>query len=69
MLNNIFKEEIKIDKNFVELKSNLEAIDQQYTNEDFSEKWTEYKKMITDNNLEIKYFHEEEACFSGRFLK
>ena len=29
----------------------------------------EYKKMITNNNLKIKYFHKEEACYSGRFLK
>lgn len=29
----------------------------------------EYKKMITDNNLIINYFHSEEACFSGRFIK
>ena len=29
----------------------------------------EYKKMIEDNNLNIKYFHSEEACYSGRFLK
>ena len=29
----------------------------------------EYKQMVADNNLEIKYFHKEEACFSGRFSK
>lgn len=29
----------------------------------------EYRKMITDNRLEIKYFHKEEACYSGRFIK
>lgn len=29
----------------------------------------EYKEMINDNNLEIKYFHKEEACYSGRFSK
>lgn len=29
----------------------------------------EYKKMIYDNDLEIKYFHKEEACYSGRFEK
>jgi len=29
----------------------------------------EYKQMIRMNNLEIKYFHKEEACYSGRFLK
>ena len=30
---------------------------------------TEYKKMINDNNLNIKYFHSEEACYSGGFYK
>ena len=29
----------------------------------------EFKKMIIDNNLEILYFHSEEACYSGRFKK
>ena len=29
----------------------------------------EYKKIITDNNLQIIYFHKEEACYSGRFMK
>ncbi|ANE33464.1 SAM-dependent methyltransferase [Campylobacter hyointestinalis subsp. lawsonii CCUG 27631] len=29
----------------------------------------EYKKMIMDSNLSIKYFHKEEACYSGRFVK
>ncbi len=29
----------------------------------------EYRKMISDNNLEIEYFHSEEACYSGRFKK
>ena len=29
----------------------------------------EYKKMISDNNLDITYFHKEEACYSGRFKK
>jgi SAM-dependent methyltransferase len=29
----------------------------------------EYKKIITDNNLGITYFHKEEACYSGRFKK
>lgn len=29
----------------------------------------EYKKMISDNKLNIKYFHSEEACHSGRFGK
>jgi len=29
----------------------------------------EYKKMIEDNMLGIKYFHSEEACYSGRFEK
>lgn len=29
----------------------------------------EYKKMIKDNNLSILHFHEEEACYSGRFLQ
>jgi len=30
---------------------------------------SEYKAMINDNNLDIKYFHSEEACYSGRFRK
>ena len=30
---------------------------------------SEYKKMITDNQLEIIHFHKEEACYSGRFKK
>jgi ubiquinone/menaquinone biosynthesis C-methylase UbiE len=29
----------------------------------------EFIKMITDNHLEISFFHAEEACYSGRFLK
>jgi len=29
----------------------------------------EFKNMIEQNNLEIKHFHEEEACYSGRFEK
>jgi len=29
----------------------------------------EYKLMIENNNLTIKYFHSEEACYSGRFSK
>lgn len=29
----------------------------------------EYKNMIIANNLEIIYFHKEEACYSGRFKK
>lgn len=29
----------------------------------------EFLKMVTDNKLEISFFHEEEACYSGRFLK
>jgi len=33
----------------------------------YSEK--EYKKMINENSLKIKYFHKEEACYSGRFSK
>lgn len=33
-----------------------------FTKEDFT-------KMIKDNQLEITFLHEEEACYSGRFLK
>lgn len=33
----------------------------------YSEK--EFKNMIADNKLEIKYFYQEEACYSGRFVK
>lgn len=33
----------------------------------FSE--AEFKKMINDNYLHIEYFHDEEACYSGRFKK
>jgi len=29
----------------------------------------EYKSLISENNLKINYFHSEEACYSGRFLK
>lgn len=29
----------------------------------------EFESMIFGNQLSIKYFHEEEACYSGRFLK
>ncbi len=29
----------------------------------------EYRSMISDNNLTIKHFHKEEACYSGRFGK
>lgn len=27
----------------------------------------EFTNLIQDNNLELNYFHEEEACYSGRF--
>jgi SAM-dependent methyltransferase len=27
----------------------------------------EFKKMISENKLSITFFHEEEACYSGRF--
>ncbi|MBT5399931.1 class I SAM-dependent methyltransferase [bacterium] len=30
---------------------------------------SEYKEMIKENNLEIIYFHKEEACYSGRFKR
>lgn len=43
MINDIFKEEIIIHKNFIDVKSKSEAINQQHTNEAFSEKWTEYE--------------------------
>jgi SAM-dependent methyltransferase len=33
----------------------------------FSEE--EFRKMISDNNLTINFFHKEEACYSGRFTK
>lgn len=29
----------------------------------------EFEKMIRDNDLKTSFFHEEEACYSGRFLK
>jgi SAM-dependent methyltransferase len=29
----------------------------------------EFLEMVEKNNLAISYFHEEEACYSGRFLK
>jgi SAM-dependent methyltransferase len=29
----------------------------------------EFEKMISDNKLVTTFFHEEEACYSGRFLK
>lgn len=29
----------------------------------------EFREMISNNNLEIKYFHNEPNCYSGRFLK
>jgi SAM-dependent methyltransferase len=29
----------------------------------------EFEKMISDNKLNVTYFHQEEACYSGRFLK
>ena len=29
----------------------------------------EFKKLAIDNNLKTEYFHSEEACYSGRFLK
>ncbi|HQT24179.1 MAG: SAM-dependent methyltransferase [Sphingobacteriales bacterium 17-39-43] len=30
---------------------------------------SEFMKMIDDNRLEVTFIHEEEACYSGRFLK
>lgn len=29
----------------------------------------EFESMINENNLKIAFFHEEDACYSGRFLK
>lgn len=29
----------------------------------------EFKQMIKNNKLKIEHFHQEEACYSGRFLK
>ena len=29
----------------------------------------EFKQLIADNGLGISYFHEEEACYTGRFSK
>ena len=29
----------------------------------------EFLQMVNDNHLKIQYFHEEEACYSGRFIK
>jgi SAM-dependent methyltransferase len=29
----------------------------------------DFEKMVSDNQLQTIYFHEEEACYSGRFLK
>jgi SAM-dependent methyltransferase len=29
----------------------------------------EFLQMVSQNNMEITFFHEEEACYSGRFLK
>lgn len=29
----------------------------------------EFLQMVSDNKLEATFFHEEEACYSGRFLK
>jgi SAM-dependent methyltransferase len=29
----------------------------------------EFRKWVENNLLKIQYFHKEEACFSGRFLK
>jgi SAM-dependent methyltransferase len=30
---------------------------------------SEFMEMIEDNRLEVTFIHEEEACYSGRFLK
>jgi SAM-dependent methyltransferase len=29
----------------------------------------EFLQLVSENKLEITFFHEEEACYSGRFLK
>lgn len=29
----------------------------------------EFMHLVQSNNLSVKFFHEEEACYSGRFLK
>lgn len=29
----------------------------------------EFEQMIAENNLKVSYFHQEEACYSGRFGK
>lgn len=30
---------------------------------------SEYKELIASNKLDIAFFHSEEACYSGRFIK
>ncbi len=51
MLNDIFKENIKIDENFIYINDKSEAKNQQQTNEAFSEKWTEYEKTSEKEKL------------------
>jgi ubiquinone/menaquinone biosynthesis C-methylase UbiE len=43
MFDDIFKSKIDIHKNFITLESNSEDINQQHTNEAFTEKWSEYE--------------------------
>ncbi len=51
MIEKIFKEKIKIDENFIYINDKSEAINQQQTNEVFSEKWTQYEKTNEKEKL------------------
>jgi len=59
ILNNIFKEKISLDKNFIELKNSSEKRNQQHTNEAFTEKWIKYEKT----NYKKKFYDMQKKWY------
>jgi ubiquinone/menaquinone biosynthesis C-methylase UbiE len=51
MIDKIFNEKIEIDNNFIFLQNQSKDINQQQTNDAFSEKWTEYEKTSEKEKL------------------
>lgn len=52
-------------------RSNSEMINFDWYSPSNAKRYTkeEYMNMVSDNGLEVKHFHQEEACYSGRFSK
>lgn len=51
MMNHIFKETVDFCGNFIDMVSSSTLVDQQQTNEAFSEKWREYESTNEKNKF------------------